>query len=248
MKNIISSLLILFICVQIQAQTSIEKKIPINNIKNISIELPYANSIEIETWDQKYISIRAIVNIEEGKLDDHFKLKVVERFNSLEIASTYNKLFKKKKSFFDFFSNKNKATIITQSAKDEKIVIDGITIEATYSIYIPKDLELNLKSSTGNVSIVNFIGDLSTDIVSGDITVDEYQGNMKLKTVSGKIDIKINQTDALEIETIIGKIFKANRISRLVIGEKLIGSLATRKSDGNSIELTTVSGDIHLKQ
>ena len=162
------TLALLLLGIQLAAQQSIAKKIPIEGRTNISVELPYAKTIEINTWSKNEVFIEGSVTIEEGKYDDYFKLKIKERANTLSIQSNYGKLFKKEKRFFDFSSRSNKGTTIKMGhEEDENLTVDGIAITAVYVIHIPQYLALMLKSNSANVISTSFDGNLTTDIISG---------------------------------------------------------------------------------
>ncbi|GGG12609.1 hypothetical protein GCM10011344_11640 [Dokdonia pacifica] len=249
MKKIIL-VVIIVIGFQLNAQKSIEKKIPIDNATNISIDFPYASFIDINTWAKDEVYIKATVTIDDGKLNDHFEFEVKKRLNTLYIEASYGKLFKKEKGFFSFLSNKDASTIIKIGNEENgnQNSVNGISIKTVYTIFVPQNLNVELNSNSANVTIPLFDGNLVTDIISGTIQVGTHHGDMTLKTVSGSITIKIDATDAIDAKTTLGNIFKKGQIPKLIIGEKIVGSFATRNlsNENHAIILSTITGDIHL--
>jgi len=251
MKILITIVFTLSFLSVIQAQTKISRKIPVNKTKEIDIELPYASTIEVNSWIKNEVWLEANVILDSGKLDHHFELITAGHFNDMRIASTYGSLFKQEKSFFDFFSKKNEATIINVTGEEQEkhLTVDGVSIKENYKIIIPENIKLTLNSTAANITIAFFNGDLVVESVSGDIKVVHYHGDMSLKTVSGKIDIVVGKTTNIQAKTIVGKIYNEDGIPNLIIGEKTIGSFAIGKSTDSihEITLTSVSGNIHLR-
>ncbi|WP_394748935.1 DUF4097 family beta strand repeat-containing protein [Spongiimicrobium salis] len=246
------SILILFILwnVQLEAQKTLEREIPIGRADHIMLTLPYARTIKVHSWQKNEILLKASVRIDNGKLDDHFNLDIKERSNGIRIKSSYGRLFKKQKKSKGIFSNKDRGTTIKMDGDTEhdEITINGIPIHAEYVLYAPENIALTVKSTAGNLTITSFDGNLIADIISGNITINQYNGDMTLKTISGHIAMKIGKALSLKAETTIGKIKKEGQIPKIIIGEKLIGSFAQGNFDQglHDVELSTVSGNIRL--
>jgi hypothetical protein len=117
-----------------------------------------------------------------------------------------------------------------------------------YIIYVPKNMELKIKSISGNVEATNYAGILN--LISGNITVKKHSKNMHLKTISGDIDIYVSDAK-FEAKTISGSVysdldinFEKNKKSKSY-GSKII---ATINKGTASLKLNTISGNIYLRK
>ncbi|NAS31743.1 DUF4097 family beta strand repeat protein [Flavobacteriaceae bacterium R38] len=233
MKNLIIILFLSLLSTGLFAQKVTEKNIALKNNKNVFVNLKFADDIEIKTWDKQEVYLKSTVSINKGKFDDYFELNIEEKANTLVIESGYGNLFKdhgwKSKKKNDDYSN-------------------NIDIDAQYVLYVPKRVELKIKSISGDTNIKEYEGVLITDLVGGDITVEKYLGDLRLKTVSGDIDIKIDNA-SLTAKTVSGEIYSDESLS-LKAEDKLVG----QKVQGNfksgiyKLNLSSVSGNIYLRK
>jgi len=232
--------LLVLLSIDLTAQTLVERKIPADNVKQVSVDFPYG-----------HVYVRALITIDNGRHDQYFELDVKKRLNRLNLKTSYGPLFKSDRKLFGFFKSNNKGTIIKLNTEEDQngIDIDGILINTVYVLYLPQNVNLALKSISANVMVSSLDGDLVVNVTSGDILVKDHDGDVTLETVSGSIDIKIGKAKNLNAKTTIGRIFKKEQIPKLIIGEKLVGSFAKGSFDDGDqlISIATVSGDIHLR-
>lgn len=252
MMKLITTLLAIAFSFQLTAQMTIEKEVKLLKSKKININLPYAKSIDLQSWPNNYILIKAVVSIQDGDLNHQYSLNVKEQKNSIDLSSNYGTLFSKKQGLLNLFRNRDMSTTIKlgKSEGREDVVIDGISVKVIYTISIPHDNMVTLESNSGNLNISHFEGELTGNITSGDVAVKKYRGNVSLTTVSGNIDFKVSDTSNLNAKATLGKIIKESPISSLLIGEKRIGSFATRqlKDADEDVQLSTTIGTIKLRE
>jgi len=230
MKNLISLITISLIIFQASAQKIIEKQIN-TSANQVRVEFKFAEKIILKTWNKKEVSIKAEVKINEGELDDYFNLEINDGASFLEIKSNYGDLFEKNKS--------------KQSYKN----CNHPDIDAIYTLYIPKNYNLKVKSISGNVISEMYEGKLNVDIISGNIDIKKYNGELTLKTISGDIDVTVSQSKLLA-ETLTGLIYsdkdmQFDQRKNRMAGRKVTGSFGDLK---NQLHLKTISGNIFIRK
>ncbi|MGY3792266.1 hypothetical protein [Aquimarina sp. 433] len=232
MKNLVILIAFCFIAIQTNAQKVIEKEITTSS-DQIRIEFKFADDIIIKTWDKSNVYVKAEVDINDGEFNDYFELTIDNSSSVLNIESSYGDLFKK--------WNKNK--------KGNWGPCNNLEMDANYTLYIPENMSLRVKSISGSVASENYNGELEIDIISGNIDIKKYQGDLTLKTISGTIDVHIAKS-RLRAETVTGMIYsdkdlEFDRGKNRVVGSKVTGTFGDIKSE---LELKTVSGDIFIRK
>ncbi len=244
MKNLITILVLGLLSLPTQAQKVVEKNIPLNANKKVVMTIKLASNIEVKTWDKKEVYIKATVDIDNGKYNDYYKLNTKTKNNTIYVESDYGNLLEKKG--VEQLKKEDQGTKIIIAKKSHKT--NGVNINSQYILYVPKNIELNIVSTTGNTDVKEYVGTLSTDLISGNINIDTYKGDLKLKTISGNIDVKVSDT-SLTGETITGRIRLHDdlsaKIERGFVGEKVKGNF---KNGTYTLDLSSVSGDINLRK
>ncbi|WP_299182430.1 DUF4097 family beta strand repeat-containing protein [uncultured Aquimarina sp.] len=236
MKILVNLIAVCFTLSQVSAQKVIEKEItPSSN--DVRVEFKFAEDIVIKTWDKSTVYLKAEVSINDGEFDNYFDLKINNSSSVLDIESSYGDLFKKwnKKEG----SNKN----------NNWGPCNNLDMDANYTLYLPKDMSLRVKSISGSVASENYQGELEIDIISGNIDIKKYQGDLSLKTISGTIDIHIAKSK-LKAETVTGMIYSDKELEfdqgkNRIVGSKVTGTFGDTKSQ---LALQTVSGDIFIRK
>lgn len=228
MKNLI----IAFIAITtftLQAQKKVQKNIDYNG-QHVIVEFPFASTIEIKTWNKATIQVDAEAETEKQKYTDLFDVTIENGSSKIEISSNTKEIFKIHEKEEGVFS---------------KLHINDLDHKFTYTLYVPKDIELELSSITGNVSS-NFIqGKIQMDLVTGDINIKEFKGDLKLKTVTGEINMPVKDT-SLEAKTLMGSIYGAED-PKFIKKDSFIGhEIKMNSESSNYLTLDTVNGDIHL--
>ncbi len=235
MKNLVILIVFCLAALQIQAQKVIEKEIS-TSANEVKVAFKFAEDITIKTWDKNTIYIKAEVSIRNGEFDDYFNLKI-DNSSVLDIASDYGKLF-------DMWKEKRGS-----NKGNNWDSCNNLNIDAFYTLYVPRNMRLRVKSISGNVQSENYQGELIVDIISGNIDIKQYNGDLNLKTISGDIDINVAKS-RLKAETISGMIYSDKDMQfdqgkNRVVGSKVTGTFGDVQSE---LLLKTISGNIFIRK
>lgn len=213
-----------------QAQKNIEKEAPFSN-QIIDVDLDFASSIEITTWDQPTIQVKAVIKTQDPKYTELFDIKFKDDNHTLFITSNSKDVFK---AYQDDHDLPDIGVIYSQ----------GLDHQFNYQLMVPKDVKLNISSITGDISSDYVNGEISVDLVSGNIQIEEFDGNLNLDTVNGRIELPGNDS-SMVAKTVVGKIQTTPELA-VVRKEKFIGQEISLKNENaqNSMRLNTVNGYI----
>ena len=243
MKNLILFIGLLLSFSSLSAQKKVVENVSSSNIENVYVHIKFAQNIIVKNWNKNEISMEATVNLNDNEDNDKFSLQTEESNGTLKIKSDYGDLFKKHKNNVTITHNGEGCNSYNYCSNHNNIVIN-------YVIYVPKNMELKIKSISGSVEAADYFGELNLDLISGNITVKKHSKNMYLKTISGDIDIYVSDAK-FEAKTISGSVysdleidFDQNKKNRSY-GSKIT---ATVKNGTASLKLNTISGDIFLRK
>jgi hypothetical protein len=227
----------------LSAQKKVTENTKSADIEDVYVNLKFANNIIVKNWSKNEISVEATVNLDDNEHNDYFSLKADKIGSTYKISSEYGDYFKKYRSYYshncDDEDDKKKNTSYKQSHSN--IV--------NYVIYVPKNMQLKVKSITGDVEAESYAGILKLDLISGNITVKKHSKDMHLKTISGDIDIYIADAK-LEAKTLTGGVYSDLDIDFDKNKKKRFGSkIVTTINKGTAfLKLNTISGDIYLRK
>lgn len=123
----------------------------------------------------------------------------------------------------------------------EKFVKNNCRGESSWVILVPKNIDVNFNSASGDFTLDGVKGNISVNTASGDIEVSNTSGTLKVNTASGHVTAR-----ALE-----GKI-KLNTASGDLEAKKLSGKIMMAAASGNvmvtdskgGFKMTAASGDV----
>jgi hypothetical protein len=190
----------------VMAQKTIEKHMGFSGKQNIRLDLKFADSITVRTWNKAEVYAHAVVNINDNKDNDAYVTGFNESGNSVVISSNY------KDGYFD---RKNNCCI--QS-------------EIVWEVFIPEHVPFSVETINGNIIIEGKTKDMNVKTISGfiDLSLDpSAMADLEMSTISGtlfsnirfsggnressipqRIREKLNQGGyPLKLETISGDIF-----------------------------------------
>lgn len=236
MKNLAIILLLGQISLTVSAQKIIEKRINYSN-QFIELDLRFAYTIEVKTWDKSEIYCKADLRTEDGKYLDLYELDIEEGTNSITITSNAEPIFK---AFHDEWNANN-----PNKKKRHYNAVD--LYEFNYIVYIPKNAKFELSSINGSLKSEIIEGDFKAKLINGDIDIKTYSGALDLSTINGEIDLKMIDAD-LVAETIHGDIYTDEKLkfssSDRHVGQKIAGSIG---KGSNRIKLNTINGNMYLR-
>ena len=219
----------------LSAQKKVTENASSNHINNVYVNLKFANNIVVKNWNKKEISVEATVNLDDNKHNEYFSFKAENIDDTYKITSDYGEYFKKFRSYTTSDDNK------TLTSRNRDIV--------NYVIYVPNNMQLKVKSISGDVNADNFVGILKLDLISGNITIKKHSKEMQLKTISGDIDIYVADAK-LEAKTLTGGVYSDLEIDFDKNKKQGFGSkIVTTINNGTAfLKLNTISGDIFLRK
>ncbi|WP_339883328.1 DUF4097 family beta strand repeat-containing protein [Polaribacter vadi] len=225
------------------AQKKVTENTTSKGIKDVYINLKFANNIIIKNWNKNEISVEATVNLDDNEHNDYFSLKADKIGGTYKVTSDYGDYFKKYRSYYtsDCDDEDGKKKNINYKESHSNIV--------NYVIYVPENMQLKVKSISGDVEAETYVGILKLDLISGNITVKKHSKDMHLKTISGDIDIYVSDAK-LEAKTLTGGVYSDldidfDKNKKHGFGSKIVTTI----SKGTAfLRLDTISGDIYLRK
>lgn len=242
MKRIILFLGLLLSFSNLTAQKKVTEKRSASGIEYVYVHAKFADDIQIKNWNRNEISVQASVKINDNKDNDYFSLKADTHGDTFTVKSDYGDLFKR---------HKNKVTIThgKKGCNSYNYCTHHNEMDINYVIYVPKNMQLKVKSISGCIDALSYTGKLTLDLISGNITVKKHSKEMNLKTISGDIDVYVSDA-TFKAETLTGGVysnldidFDKNRRSGM--GRKIYGTVNKGTA---SLKLKTISGDIFLRK
>jgi len=224
--------LLLLLASQSRAQPRIvERSFTMSDKQTVELDLKFGQSIIVKGWDKKEVSFRAVIEINNGRLNDALILDFREEENIMAISSDFdNKML-----------NQGRRTdcpgyeypTFTWSNDDNRAVCSDIA----YEIYVPRDIDLRIES------------------ISSDIELSGLQGPIRAKSISGFVDLSwpVNRGAEISMKTVSGEVYSG--IDQLSLqnrkgGAPLVGYeiRASVGSGGPWINLESVSGNIYIRK
>ena len=214
MKTLVTSFLALTTCIS-AAQTKVTESVSVTNQLLLELDFAFADDITIKTWDKPEVYVEVSVSINDGEYDHIFSLNkmVNERMIFIAMDKDMWKQIDRKNNNCNFES------------------------ELNYTVYLPKNLELEAET------------------ISGNFTLEPYGQETRLKTISGDIDITVKPNMGLDFKakTISGEIYSDLDIEypdgkdglRQVVGMNVKGRVYR---GGTLFNFETISGDIFLRK
>jgi hypothetical protein len=243
MKRILFFIGLLLSISNLSAQKKVSLTEASKGIDEVYVHAKFADNIEIKQWNQKEVAIEATVNINNNEHNDFFSLKADKMGSTYTVKSEYGDFFKK---YGNWTYRKSKCK---EAEENDEPCNCNTEMDINYVIYVPKNMNLSVKSISGDAMIESYVGELEIDFVSGNIDVKKHSNKMRLKTVSGDIDVTITSA-SFDAKTLSGGIYSDLDID---FGKGKNRSAGNRirakvKSGEANLYLSTVSGDIFLRK
>jgi hypothetical protein len=197
--------------------------------KKASLNLPYARTITVKTWDKAELKLITILKTTREDYKEIHTQEVVDGTEELNIKTDFKK---------DLMRN-NWGKGYQWCNDCDSLLEAGIRNGACYCLRI--DYEILLPAGTA----------LSLESISGDIEIRGHNGPLRAKTISGFVDIdrSNNASTNLEFKSVTGEIYTDFDIqlsqNSSAYSKKVAASL---NGGGTSIRAESVSGDIYFRK
>lgn len=149
------------------SQKLVTKNLDVNG-KKVEMKFKFADTINIEAWNQNKIELLVSVNIEGNLYNDYYTLNVNEQGNTLAFEEV-----------IDF-----------EGIKKKRGDNQNFQMEIIYKLKVPANLEFNLNTISGQVEMKGILGKMEVNSISGfiDYTVPQTcKARIDLSTISGNV-------------------------------------------------------------
>jgi hypothetical protein len=216
-KYILTTAILICFSIYSFSQKIVDKKVEVNG-NEVVMKLSFADDIKIEAWNKNYIELKAKVNIDENKFNDKFSLDIENEGSVVKIIENID---------FEAIKKARKKS----GDKNE----NSWDTDLNYSLKVPASLVYSLKSISGDIEIIDCVGEMNISTVSGfiDYSVSAKQkAGIKVSTISGEVysDLEFDNEPSQKISWV-----GTNRKLNLNGG-------------GTAIKLKSVSGNIYLRK
>lgn len=218
-----------------RAQKTIEKNIEYKG-QSIELEVQFASEIEVKTWNEAKIYLKADISTKDGKFLDLYSLDISETSSTITIEEDAKAIFE---AFYEEWNKNN---------PDKKRYYNtGKTYDFNYVLYVPKQAVFKVSSINGGLKSEVFEGDFTADLINGNINIKKYSGNLDLSTINGEIDLVVKNSSFVA-ETIHGNIY-ADENLRLNVTDKYVGQKVEGRMENaaNKLKLNTINGNMYLR-
>jgi len=163
------------------SQKLVTKNLDVNG-KKVEMKFKFADTINIEAWNQNKIELHVSVNIEGNLYNDYYTLNVNEQGSNLKLEEV-----------IDF-----------EGIKKKRGDNQNFQMEIIYKLKVPANLEFNLNTISGQVEMKGILGKMEVNSISGfiDYTVPQTcKAQIDLSTISGNVysNLKFDDKSGKEI-------------------------------------------------
>ena len=230
MKSILITFTALFFLnAPVLAQQIIEETIPLQGDQKALFDLKFAEDIKVENWDKQEVYIKAEVNINNNTLNETHSTEIFETDEAVRVVTGFDEALIR--------SSKGNHCRETEGKQSHFSGDDGYSIcsHINYTIFLPADVDLELET------------------ISGNITISSRTGAVKAKSISGFVDFSSpgNQKADFYLKSITGEVYTdldikiANRQENPIVGYELKGKL---NGGGEVISLESISGNVYVRK
>jgi len=212
------------------AQKIIEKKFPWSSAQTASLNLKFADSIQVRYWDKAEVSVRIAVVINSGRLNDALTVESGSTAAEITLKTDFDKDVLKKGKVEDCPGEKHKWR--TEHNGSDYYVCSKIN----YQVYLPRNAKLKLETINGDIDIKGASAPVFSKTISGyvDFTWPKSKGaNLAMKTITGEV-----YTD-LDID------LKSKKQKNPMVGYLLEGTV---NGGGPDVRLESISNNVYVRK
>ena len=203
-------------------KSSVEKSISIDPSKTLAITARNSD-VEILVWDKNELKISGEISYGEGSNEDINKL--VNAFKNIDVKTSNNSTDLNLNHFIKSSTINGKKHTIVLTTGDEINIKDN-KVNTSYKVWIPQNINLNVKQNYGSITTADMNGNLNLTLFSTKFNIGNYGssgqfdmkyckgsmangGNTKLLLFSSEF-ASINQLKDVSIESKYSKFNVAN--------------------------------------
>lgn len=213
-------------------QRVVERTFAVSSQERIDLDLKFGKTITVKAWDKNEVSFGAVIEINNGKLNEALILDFEESKNGLTVSADYDKQLIKQGRRKDC-PDRHYSTYSWNDDGDHYAVCSNIA----YEIFVPRKTDLNIKSISSDIELIGMQGPVRAKSISGfvDLSWPERQGaELSMKTISG------------EVYSGLDNLTLTNRKEDVpLVGYELRGSIGT---GGPRVSLESISGNIYVRK
>ncbi len=120
----------------------------------------------------------------------------------------------------------------------------GTTAAVDYTVSVPSDANVTLRTVSGGVRVNNVGGELRAESISGDITASSVDRVRSLRTVSGTVQLTDAEGSEIEAVTVSGDLMARDLRVRTITMTSVSGDMRVTEVESERASFTSVSGDI----
>jgi DUF4097 and DUF4098 domain-containing protein YvlB len=205
-------------------QKIIEKSSPIKSNQELNLNLKFADQITVTTWDKSEVYVKATISINDNKNNDNFKLELDNLSSGIQVVSEIENMN----------SLRTKKKVVDEDG--HTITYNSVDMDLYFEIKVPKNVELEIETISGDIEIKGVLGKMNINTISGFIDLSlpvKHNADLNLSTISGGMysDFTFNNS----------KNDGYHHYGKHDLSKQL-------NNGGTRIFLKTISGDIYLRK
>ncbi len=164
---VLFSLLATYSSGQDDKEARFEKSYKLNHDGKLAFNI-YDSDLKVNVWEKSEVKLAGEIIITGGKIDDREKL--IEAFKEPEVKSGINSLDIDAK----FWKNRISIGPLNRISLKNGKKVSVRNFKTAYTLWIPDNIEFELKSKYNDVEIADFTGIFSFDLYDADITTGNF--------------------------------------------------------------------------
>jgi hypothetical protein len=212
------------------AQKIIEKTLPYNKDQKIDMNLKFGDHIQVNAWDKKEVFIKAVIEINSGKLNDALIMNFTSDKDAIRVLADFDK---------QLIKQGRREDCPTTEDGSFRGYYDGnnyVCSTITYQVFIPKGASLDIETISANIDLKEVTGPVHAKSISGyvDMNWPARQGaSVAMKTITGEVysDLDINFLNKKDTPQIVGYLLKG-----------------TVNGGGPDVHLESISNNVFLRK
>lgn len=125
---------------------------------------------------------------------------------------------------------------------------DGRGVEVEFSVKVPPDTTVDLRTASGDIRVTNVKGEVRVQGVNGNLSLEGTSRLAAVKTVSGGITITNGGSDAqLSLSTVNGDLLVQTLTTRALDVNTVNGDVRISGWSGDHANIRTLDGDLDLQ-